>query len=496
MDPASLHDDTVRTTPLDELELSNSDRRLVEKFNRRRRDSGADFSSRFASQRRSYTSEELLTASDIANFDVGIGEHVLSNDIYTAIESARMEVLFVTCFWAKSDSQARFSLALKNLASSLQSMKLSIDVNICFSSLSLWQKLFHTQAKEGQHWPPETHAKTFGLPEPSELRSKDQHQLYGVRLNVTSIFHRPFSVMHPKFVIVDRKHAFLPSCNVSWENWFEGCVHLKGDVVSHFWDFYRDTWDELFYKYRKVKPFIPDPYDKRMVEFGSELLTSVNLDLTSVPTLFLPSPHCPNPNLRPFWFQAAPPPPPTPLNLFILAALDHANEDIYIQTPNLTSPPVMDALAHALERGINVTIITSARMMILEQLATAGTVTELCVRRLIVRYRAILQQYQSSTDPSNGLEEGRHKPGQLSVRYFRPDARSNMAKEPVKSHLKLTIIDRRIVVLGSGNMDRASWYTSQELSLAFFSPQMAEKIKETVSAALEGRLGGDSVENG
>lgn len=28
---------------------------------------------------------------------------------------------------------------------------------------------------------------------------------------------RPFSVWHPKFVIIDDNEVFLPSCNVSWE---------------------------------------------------------------------------------------------------------------------------------------------------------------------------------------------------------------------------------------------------------------------------------------
>ena len=492
MDPANFNDDSVRTTSLNELSVSRSDIRLLEDFSEELKQSGADFSSCFASQRKAYALEELLTKADVQSFDIGVGEHVLANDVYTAIESARSEVLFVTCFWAKSTSQARLSLTLKKLASDLISQKLSIEVNICFSSLSLWQKLFHTQAKEGQYWPPEKYASKFGLPDQSELLSDDKHHMYGVRLNVKSRFFRPFSVMHPKFVIVDRKHAFLPSCNVSWENWFEGCLHLQGDVVSHFWDFYRDTWDSIFYDYPKVRNVLPNPYDSRVSGTNGNLLSNVDLGLEAIPTIFLPSPHCTDAKFRPFWFQASPPPPPTPLNLFLLTAFDNAKQDVYIQTPNLTSPPVLTAILDALARGINITIVTSSRMMILEQLVTAGTVTELCVRRLIGRYRTLVQQHETSIN-QNGLEEGRRKPGLLTVQYFQSSTGSDTTTEPVKSHLKLTIIDRRIVVLGSGNLDRASWYTSQELGLAFFSAEMAEKVRENVMAGLEGRLGAELV---
>ncbi len=58
----------------------------------------------------------------------------------------------------------------------------------------------------------------------------------------------------------------------------------------------------------------------------------------------------------------------------------------------------------------------------------------------------------------------------------------------MKSHLKLAIIDQKITVLGSGNMDRASWYTSQELGVALISKDVAGKIRTCVNEALERRV--------
>ena len=66
----------------------------------------------------------------------------------------------------------------------------------------------------------------MGLPAPEELA--------GLELVVKSVFVRPFSVMHPKFIIVDRKRAFMPSCNVSWEDWFEGCIDMEGAIVEKY----------------------------------------------------------------------------------------------------------------------------------------------------------------------------------------------------------------------------------------------------------------------
>lgn len=123
--------------------------------------------------------------------------------------------------------------------------------------------------------------------------------------------------------------------------------------------------------------------------------------------------------------------------------------------------------------------------MILEQLVTAGTITEFEVWKLRRQHKklATLQNQKASLDP----EMQAPKVGSLDIAYYRPKD-LKVANEPVKAHMKLTIVDEEIVVLGSGNMDRASWYTSQELGVAFFSREMAGSIKACVEESLEGRL--------
>ena len=59
---------------------------------------------------------------------------------------------------------------------------------------------------------------------------------------VKSVFIKPFSVMHPKFILIDRERLFMPSCNVSSEDWFEGCVEMRGDITKEVFDFWKGFW--------------------------------------------------------------------------------------------------------------------------------------------------------------------------------------------------------------------------------------------------------------
>lgn len=289
--------------------------------------------------------------------------------------------------------------------------------------------------------------------------------------------------MHPKFIIVDRKAAVLPSCNVSWEDWFEGAVTLTGPVISRFIDFWREFW--AWQEDKDVLSHVSENSGcgdlmERIAQRPSQqgnLPLHMPLDLKAIPTIFLPSPHHRNPDFR-FPWQEFSAPPPTPLNTFLLRSLASAERCIYIQTPNLTAAPVLSAILNTLQRGIDIHIITSEKLMVLEQLVTAGTTTSHCITKLVSRYRGLC-----SATPD--LEAGRHKLGTLKIEYFVPGRRD---KEPKQSHLKCTIVDEELVILGSGNLDRASWYTSQELGVAFFDKAFARKLRGDLEGVLEGRL--------
>ncbi|ORY70973.1 uncharacterized protein BCR38DRAFT_453641 [Pseudomassariella vexata] len=465
--------------------------------------------------------ECLIATSQPRSFQLGTGASIYTNSLLPAIFEAQHEVTLVTCFWAFSSTLTALRDTLEQLAEQRKQLIQTaaaggpdaddvppLRIRICFSSRSLWQKLFHTSSKDGYVYPPSTWPTQLGLPSRGILEAG------AIELQVKSLFFLPFSVMHPKFLIVDRKRAWLPSCNVSWEPWLEGCVEVTGDVVPGLVRFYQSVWD------RKLGE--PD-WDARSnydltggLDTHSSMLSPLGLARiqspasrfattpgTAVPTLLLPSSHHRNPRFRPFPWPSSPTPPSTPLNIAMLRLFEMAQHTICIQTPNLTTAAVLDSILDAVKRGVDVTVVTSKGMMLLEQLVTAGTTTSICLRSLIRRYKKLMHaqgdravQRESSdareSDPVIDLEaHQRPNFGRLKVSYFHADTdnrRHDISEEPVHSHLKLTIVDGQFTVLGSGNMDRPSWFTSQELGIMFHSADFAKVVSDNVAEVLKGRL--------
>lgn len=447
---------------------------------------------------RNTASLTLMTTASTPQFYLGTGEDVYENILIPAIEAAEQEVLFVTCFWAQSSVLSKLcnSLLLLSQKSLSRNYPSKIRVRLCFSSRSLLQKLFHTSSPQGYIYHPSTWTTRLGLPPPGQLE--------GLDLQVKSMFFRPFSVMHPKFVVVDRKKAFMPSCNLSWEKWFECCINLEGPIVGKLVDFWCHSWgrEDLPSLERSGSLLQQVVTDRCRSEDGFPGRSNDNLPRsifpanTLVKAILLPSPY--HTSLSLSLPILTPPPPLTPLNEFLSHAFQNAKQSIKMVTPNLTSPPVLRALLAALFRGINVTIFTNKLMMIPEQLVTAGTLTEICLWKLARAHRKLLTQDKLRTvnlDDLLELEEGllSQKPGRLKLEYFYArglsDDQSQLERprEPVKTHVKCTVIDQETIVLGSGNMDRASWYTSQELGVALFGKELVKTIWDLLEQGLHGR---------
>ncbi|KAK7959037.1 uncharacterized protein PG986_003891 [Apiospora aurea] len=447
--------------------------------------------------------DTLVTTSHIHSFQLGTGASIYTQSILPAILQARREIILVTCFWAQSDTLAALSNTIAQLAQERERLISSqpgaaiepLRIRICFSSRSLFQKLFHPNSKDGFVYPPHTWPSQLGLPAAEALRAG------AIDLQVKTLFFLPFSVMHPKFVIIDRQRAWLPSCNVSWEPWFEGCVDISGSAVSSLMRFYQSVWERDLPSLpadRNTSPISPELAPSWLTAIQSPASRFAPLSMESAPTVLLPSSHHQNPCFRPFPWMDDPKPPLTPLNVAISCLLELAQHAIYLQTPNLTSASVIDGILQALGRGVHVTIVAGKNMMLLEQIVTAGTTTSRCLKSLIRRYHnlkasSVMQPRRDDASATNldmDLEAGRPRLGQLRIAYFRrgvDDQAKGVSEEPVQSHLKLTIVDDEYTVLGSGNMDRASWFTSQELGILFRSVQFANVVSGIVNDVLKTR---------
>ncbi|XXG99666.1 hypothetical protein Hte_006007 [Hypoxylon texense] len=455
----------------------------------------------------------LVGTSLIHSFELGTGASIYTNSLLPAILQAEHEIILVTCFWASSSTRSALKDALEKLAEDrreriLRSRESGSDghglsplrVRICFSSRSLFQKLFHTWSRNGFVYPPSTWISKLGLPSPEVLESGL------IDLRVKSLFFLPFSVLHSKYVVVDRQRAWFPSCNVSWEAWLEGCVEISGDAVASLIQFHQHVWDPQLEA--QLPPRVGlDLGSARPPGLGRIALMPIpsfagrflSLPAAITPTILLPSSHHRNPGYNMIPWRRSSMPPSTPLNCSILRLMDMARHSIYIQTPNITSMPVINGVLEALERGIDVVIVTSKGLMFLEQIVTAGTTTSLCLWSLIRRYRKLQTKHAQSRhihgyddpEPELDIEAQQPQPGSLKISYYRPrpdNGPESTVEEPQKSHIKLTIVDRQYTVLGSGNMDRASWYTSQELGILFYSADFAEAVSTSVAEVLVDRL--------
>ncbi|KAF2450072.1 phospholipase D/nuclease [Karstenula rhodostoma CBS 690.94] len=443
-----------------------------------------------------YASEPrcLISESTVNSFVTGTGDAVYRS-LIPLLEATNHELILVTCFWARSSTLDSLNALLRKLSEkAIRRGNGKITVRLCFSSSSLFQKLFHKQSLRGQTYPKASWTKQFGLPDPSELE--------GLELHIKSIFILPFSVMHPKFILIDRQTVVLPSCNISWEEWFEGAITFSGPIVENFFQFYKRFWCRTENLRGLPAPAsdsdYPNPQDADATATQDlqpnaphgHTVTHISTASPSIPTVFLPSPHRRNPRFQPFASSSAVSAPPTPLNVFILNLLAQAARTIRIQSPNLTAPPVLSAILKALKRGVDVQILTSERLMILEQLVTAGTTTARCVKTLIKRYKKLAGSTAAQpTDEEAALSAPRI--GVLRIAYFEPlngsKARGKEEGEPQQSHLKMMIVDGEVVVLGSGNLDRASWFTSQELGVAFFDRGLVGQVEEAVNRGMRGR---------
>ena len=438
----------------------------------------------------------VMTTASSPQFYLGTGEDVYEHILIPVIEAAEQEVLFVTCFWAQSSVLSKLcnSLLFLSQKSLSRNSPSKIRVRLCFSSRSLLQKLVHTSSPQGYIYPPSTWTTKLGLPPPGQLE--------GLDLEVKSMFFRPFSVMHPKFVVVDRKNAFMPSCNLSWEKWLECCISLEGPIVAKLVDFWCHSWGRedlpsLELSRRPLQQVTTHRYrsdDDFPGRSNHNFPKSIFHANTYIEAILLPSPY--HTSLSLSLPIRTPAPPSTPLNVFLGHAFETAKQSIHMVTPNLTSPPVLRALLAALSRGINITIFTNRLMMIPEQVVTAGTITEICVWKLVRAHRRLLDEAENRVlGAEDTLEAGLlpQRPGRLKVEYFRSrrlsDHNSPIARpgEPVKTHVKCTVIDQETIVLGSGNMDRASWYTSQELGIALFDKELVISIWDLLQQGLQER---------
>ncbi|EPS36263.1 hypothetical protein H072_10239 [Dactylellina haptotyla CBS 200.50] len=472
--------------------------------------------------------EDLLSETYLSSYDVGTGESLTNLQCARALE-AEYEVIIVTGFLHPSSASVRsLNRTLEVLATrqTLKNVRRGTDnilkVHICFSSSGFLQKVLHTRDPKGRIWK-EKEWKKLGLADPTYLKGK-------IDLTVKSLFFRPVGLLHGKYMIVDRRMLVVPSANLSWEEWLEGATTYICDpeatttgtinVVKQFVRYWESVWMVGEEPGPEEFERVWESFPVTVHEGGGSIImdkfkgTPVNQSkwLGWAPTIFLPHPE--QGSFPPVWplgevqiiwriirklmgaiLEKGPDNDEgylsNPQNAFIFAAIEGAEESIYLHTPNVTAKPIMNALVRAVKRGVTVEIVTSMGMMKWEQLVTAGTTTEKCLQKMVKE----IGKFKESTP------DGAITTGGFFVYQYNPTKRPQLppfVKNPNdnhkltwydKSHVKCLIIDEQVVMLGSGNADRASWVTSQEVNIGLFlNKAKAGIVRQALVNALAGRL--------
>lgn len=415
-----------------------------------------------------HASNEQRASSSPLSLTTGTGYAIYTSNIIPAILRTQREVIIVTCFWAASPTRNALRAALLELSAKAVRSGSMIKVQICFSSSSLARNMLLPTPREGQSYGPDKYQK-LGLP--------DQGDIPGLDLTVIRKFFWPFGIIHSKYVIVDRRLAVLPSCNVSWERWFEAAISLEGPVVEHLLEFHVGFW-------LNGQPLPPLPHHAAGADAE---LDSPDADRSSslpsqTSTTLLPSPHTWSllpPHLHPKRLLShlpclpslEPTHPPTPLLSTTAHLLATATRSIVIITPNVTAPTVLALIRSALKRGVAVTIWTNENLMTAEQLVTAGSTTPRCLSELT----------RTASGSAGRLQvhyfDAASSPGGVGVKDVAA-GRRDQEKTAIKLHAKVTIVDDDKILLGSGNMDAASWGTSQELGVLLEDREVVAAFKK------------------
>ena len=148
-----------------------------------------------------------------------------------------------------------------------------------------------------------------------------------------------------------------------------------------------------------------------------------------------------------------------------LSALELAERQVLIQSPNLNEDAIKKAIVSAVRRGITVRLLLSMKFEeTAESLPGRGGGNEATAADLY-------QQLEDLPSACSRLQiHWYSKDGKVAVEGTRPPA----------SHVKYLSVDGQVVVVGSANQDVQSWRNSHELNVATDSADLTRAWDETL----------------
>jgi len=257
-----------------------------------------------------------------------------------------------------------------------------------------------------------------------------------------------FGNLHVKTMVVDGHVGIITGANPEAQHNFEEPWHdianvFYGDAVDAMLADIDYTWrdarawqcppsnDDIERCLTPTHPIVHARLDKPLPTFAEEACAA--LSLTRQPSSFSNN-DIDNPQDQAF-----------------LAAFDAAEEVIKIETPNINDDHAKEAILAAAARGVEVRLITSKGFNEVSEGFIGGpngdNVTELYTRLRLM-----------------GFEDACER---LQVRWYSHEVGVPiLGNAPYASHVKYSTYDSQVVIVGTTNMDTASWNLSHELNIA------------------------------
>ncbi|KAK4144606.1 uncharacterized protein C8A04DRAFT_11437 [Dichotomopilus funicola] len=167
----------------------------------------------------------------------------------------------------------------------------------------------------------------------------------------------------------------------------------------------------------------------------------------------------------------------TPQNAAWLSALRNAKKSVYIISPTLNAPPLVEAIVEACERGVDV------HCYICISYNDAG--------ELLPRQGGHNEKVAATLHKSLTPSTRRH----LHYRWYVAKDQTRpitQARRQRSSHVKLMIVDGAVGIQGNGNQDTQSWFHSQEINIMVDSVEVCAKwlegLRQNQNTALFGAV--------
>lgn len=156
-----------------------------------------------------------------------------------------------------------------------------------------------------------------------------------------------------------------------------------------------------------------------------------------------------------------------PQNEAWLSLVRNAKRTIFIQTPDLNAPPLIDELVAALKRGVEVTYYVCFGYNDLGEMipGQGGTNDQVAISLV------------------DSLPEGGPERKLLHIYSYVAKDQDHPIHHRFKArscHIKLLIADDSVGVQGSGNQDTQSWFHSQEINIMVDSQEICRKWREGI----------------